>query len=830
MASISSIFQHKLFKVIIGLYIALYLLIWASSSLVVKHYAGPMLAQHNLQLSDDSAIRYNPFITQLSISDLTLYKLSDGTPETVMAIGELTAQLTLWQLLFDKVVISQFDVNDGYLNIIHNDGEMIIAGVALPKSEQASTQPSPEAPKNEQTTSPYQVLLPELLISQFHIEIKNNDTPHQVIFEKLLLTAVKANQIQQQGELSINALIDNTSLDLTADANLTDAKGDINSIISLSNYPLNRLTAYAEQLTQLEGLLSLTSEQKLTLTTDGIDLHIKHADVNNKDLVVSLNEQQLTLESFQQSITDLELQIVSGDITHLNGSGSMQLNTAKVLMQKSDETVLSFDALSLTDIGFHREDSPSIKIDSLLLDKLSFSQKHLSTPILIAEDELNVLPPLAHLEQINISNIHINEKSLSIDNITLDSLTGDIIIDKNKNIINLVSLGEESNTEELAATDKANEATEKPVNTEQVQTDKAANKVTNKVTNTNDFTFTLGSFSLINNNEIILADYSVDPSYKRTVFIDTLTLSSISNHVDKKQEKSLFSFVGRSNKYASFDLQGFIQPFVEGGIYYIKGDIKEISLPAISSYTKESTGIEIKTGHLNTGIDVNLTGDKLDGNIVVLLQGLETGIVSNDEVGSLIDQGALPLNMAMGMLKDGDGNVELDVPLSGSTSDPSFGMHSIITLITQKAILSATQDYLMTTFVPYANIVSVAITAGQFALKLRFDDLPYQVKQIEPNQLQQEYLEQFIALMQDKDDARVSICAISTPADIDLNSGIEVSNKVDIKRLKTFGEKREHALKDYLIEEGNINSSRILFCNPKIDSSEGALPRIAISV
>jgi hypothetical protein len=225
-----------------------------------------------------------------------------------------------------------------------------------------------------------------------------------------------------------------------------------------------------------------------------------------------------------------------------------------------------------------------------------------------------------------------------------------------------------------------------------------------------------------------------------------------------------------------------------------------------------------------------LTGDELDGNVVILLQGLETGIVNSDEAGSLIDQGALPLNMAMDMLKDSDGNVELDVPLSGSTSDPSFGFSSIVTLITQKAIMSATQDYLMTTFVPYANIVSIAVSAGQFALKLRFDDLAYQVKQIEPNGQQQEYLQQFIALMQDKEDTRVSICAISTPADIDLKLGIEVTNKKDIERLKKLGEQREHALKDYLIKQGQIDSSRLLLCQPKIDSSEGALPRIAISV
>ena len=51
-----------------------------------------------------------------------------------------------------------------------------------------------------------------------------------------------------------------------------------------------------------------------------------------------------------------------------------------------------------------------------------------------------------------------------------------------------------------------------------------------------------------------------------------------------------------------------------------------------------------------------------------------------------------------------------------------------------------------------------------------------------------------------------------------------------IKRLLELGERREHAFKDYLIEDGNIDSSRILFCKPQIDSDEGAMPRIAISV
>ena len=51
----------------------------------------------------------------------------------------------------------------------------------------------------------------------------------------------------------------------------------------------------------------------------------------------------------------------------------------------------------------------------------------------------------------------------------------------------------------------------------------------------------------------------------------------------------------------------------------------------MSSCLKASTGIEVKTGQLNTALDLTLTGEELGGNIMVLLQALETGLVVSEE-------------------------------------------------------------------------------------------------------------------------------------------------------------------------------------------------------
>ena len=852
MVSKRSFFSSKLFKITFGIYIGLFSLVWLLSSPVIKHFITPQLAQFNLELSEESSIRFNPFLTRVTLSDITLYKVEDSQKEKVFSLGEMSLQLTLWQLLFDKIVLSNFESEQAFLKVSQHDDRLVVAGIEI-KEEQKTQPTTTQDVKPEPTAFSYQLISPEFLLKNFDIEIEKNthnegnkevNKTHHIEVKQFTLTDVKATSAEQQAQLSLTALVDKTQLSINANTQLNEGQGDINSDITLNNYPLEKLAHYIKPFVQLQGSLSFHSQQRVTLAGDTVKLLVHQAKLENNDLLIALDNQQFTLKHYQHNLNEVALDLLSGEVTHLAGKSNIKLTDAAINQGAKKHHLLAFDALTLAEIDFVLDEEPSIDIADIILDQLIFSKRAALEPsvaqkaidkinkvsakehIEISAEDIVKLPPVLQLKQLTLEELHIHQNSIDINNIIFDNITGEVIVKEDKSIANLIKLLEEPSK---VATNEA--ITEVNTGSQVKEVMQADTETTAKVpTEKDNFQFSVNSVRFINENTLDFTDFSVEPIYQRTLFIDTLDIGALSNHQDKRNIQTPYALVGRSNKYANFNLSGYLQPFSDVANYHIKGDFKEFSLPAISSYMKEATGIEVKTGQLNTALDINLAGEKLDGNVVVLLQGLETGLVDSDEAGSLIDQGALPLNMAMGMLKDSDGNVELDVPLSGSTSDPSFGFHSIITLITQKAILSATQDYLMTTFVPYANIVSVAITAGQFALKLRFDDLPYQVKQVEPNSNQQEYLQQFIALMQDKEDTRVSICAISTPEDINLTSGSEVTNKADIKRLKAIGEKREHALKDYLIEHGKISSSRLLFCKPQIDSSEGAIPRISISV
>ena len=338
----------------------------------------------------------------------------------------------------------------------------------------------------------------------------------------------------------------------------------------------------------------------------------------------------------------------------------------------------------------------------------------------------------------------------------------------------------------------------------------------------------VGDITIRTKQAISFTDHNIDPSVTRTLFIDKIAVGALSTL--KTEQITPFEIHLRSNEYAKINFAGDLKPFSKIPEYHLKGDIKEISLPSISPYLEQSMQLSLQSGQLNTGVKAVLIKDKIKANIDIRIKGLKTADVDTTEIDLLKNNTSLPLNTALDLLKDSKGNVKLNVPLSGSINDPKFGLNSIVSLITQKAVMSASKYYFMKTFVPYANVVSLAMSAGDFILKVRFEDLIYQVKQLKPNDKQIQYLKQFIALMNDKPDVNVKICAISVPADIDLAAGRKVTKKANITKLIALAKKREHNFKDYILQHSKIDSSRLLLCAPKIDSDKTAKPKISLSV
>ncbi len=834
-------FIIKTIKLIFIIYLGLFLTIWGLSSPVTKYVIEPELNQLGLDLSDESRFWYNPFMSRISVKNVVLTKQSETSGRPVFSLEQLTLQASLWQLLNNKVSLPLAEISGGYIKIDYATDAIEVAGVRVNSNAKSGEQKSEELPSSPTQQQPiYTLMLPNLDLSNFRIDIDvslpdSESTNHQFDIAQFALRDVSANAHQQSAQLDLAARLDNIPLKLNANMAIENGLGELNSELSLDGYQLNKISPYIAQVDALSGALSVGTTQSIEIRQNQLNIKINEMSLQIDNVSSELQNYVVELAQYSQSLKNIKLTLEQNQLIDLTGNGELTLAQLAVKDFSSKDVLLGFEALNISDISLQHISKPEAHFESINLLKFVFSKKQSLNSNLVAHvaeqierraegegvaidtDEVTKLPHVLALDALVINEVQLTSQSIDIERIEMAGIESHVILKKDKSIANLVSLTAQKESRENDSTPAVNDNEGQLLENQNKQQE-------------NEFRVRLGSFEFAGENSLHFTDFSVEPIYQRVFYIDTLTVGELDNKSASKNNETPIKLIGRSNKYAKFELTGHAKPFADIQNYYAKARFSEFSLPAISSYLRESTGLEVKTGQFNTDFELTLNGQQLDGDLNLLVRALETGIIDSDEVDSLIDQGALPLNMAMGILKDSDGNVALNVPVSGSTDDPKFGLSSIVTLIAEKAIISATQDYLMQTFVPYANIVSVAFAAGEIAFKLRFDDLGYLDKQVEPNEMQTNYLNEFILLMQDKQDTRVRLCAVSTPADLDLASGVEITDKKVVNQLKAIGEQREVALKDYLINVGKIESSRLLLCQPTIDTSKGAKPRIAISV
>lgn len=179
--------------------------------------------------------------------------------------------------------------------------------------------------------------------------------------------------------------------------------------------------------------------------------------------------------------------------------------------------------------------------------------------------------------------------------------------------------------------------------------------------------------------------------------------------------------------------------------------------------------------------------------------------------------------MALNQLTDRQGNLSVDIPLTGSIHDPSFGIDGFISILTTKAIQLGAQNYLIQTFLPYANIVTVAMLAGDTLFDINIAPLPYdagQAKLLEPQFI---YGQELAKVLKDKPDLQLTICADVSAQLAQKQSALTVRARTEKELL---GKVRIDNFIEFLSEEHQIDAGRLIPCKVKVSSESSAVDNL----
>jgi hypothetical protein len=132
-------------------------------------------------------------------------------------------------------------------------------------------------------------------------------------------------------------------------------------------------------------------------------------------------------------------------------------------------------------------------------------------------------------------------------------------------------------------------------------------------------------------------------------------------------------------------IRGTVNPLIAKPALDLTAVAHDIELTNLTPYSAKYAGYPITKGKLNVDLHYKLANDQLDANNHIFIDQLTFGDhVENDTATKL------PVRLAISLLKNSRGEIDVNLPVSGSLSNPEFSIggliwHAVLNLL-QKAV------------------------------------------------------------------------------------------------------------------------------------------------
>ncbi|WP_338492708.1 DUF748 domain-containing protein [Pseudomonas trivialis] len=377
----------------------------------------------------------------------------------------------------------------------------------------------------------------------------------------------------------------------------------------------------------------------------------------------------------------------------------------------------------------------------------------------------------------------------------------------------------------------------------------------------------------INDGSANFADFSLTPNFATAV----QQLNGQIGTIDSRQGKPTgVDIKGKVDRYAPVTIKGSVNPFDPMAALDIATSFKRVELTTLTPYSGKFAGFRIRKGRLNLDLHYVITKGQLKAENKVVVEQLQLG----EKVDSA-DAVDLPIRLAIALLKDTNGRISLELPVSGDLNNPQFSVMPIVWQTLRNLVArAATAPFKfiggLVTGGSSEDLGSVSFAAGSSdldkgtenalntlakalkerpALRLEIEgtaaassDGPF----LAHERLEREYQYNYYKILQrrgDKVPAQASLLEVPEKEKAPLLEGIyrtrlkqqpptEWKGLSDAERaaklrdgvltfwsasdvlLRQLGQDRASTIKDYLVDKGQLEDDRVYFIDTQLGQAE----------
>lgn len=170
--------------------------------------------------------------------------------------------------------------------------------------------------------------------------------------------------------------------------------------------------------------------------------------------------------------------------------------------------------------------------------------------------------------------------------------------------------------------------------------------------------------------ELDFEDLSLRPQFGTHIN----TLNGVINGLSTdKQTQAKLGFEGKVEEYGSAKIEGALRPFEPTAATDISLHFKNLAMEKLTPYSGKFAGRKIDSGKLDVDLKYLVKDQQLTGENQIVIKKIKLG----DPIQSP-DAAELPLDLAIAILEDNEGVIDLNLPVKGDLNDPEFDYSGVI--------------------------------------------------------------------------------------------------------------------------------------------------------
>ncbi|MGC1521185.1 MAG: DUF748 domain-containing protein, partial [Steroidobacteraceae bacterium] len=166
------------------------------------------------------------------------------------------------------------------------------------------------------------------------------------------------------------------------------------------------------------------------------------------------------------------------------------------------------------------------------------------------------------------------------------------------------------------------------------------------------------------------ADLSLQPNFATGIQSIEGTVTGLSS---KPNSRAKVDIHGAVDQFSPVTITGEVN-VLSAALYTDIGlSFRNLELSTFNPYSGKFAGYNITKGKLTTELHYKVDGRKLDAQHHIIVDQLEFGAKTESK-----DAVSLPIKLAVALLKDRNGVIDLNVPVTGTLDDPKFRLGAVI--------------------------------------------------------------------------------------------------------------------------------------------------------